>query len=62
MYQFTKRALRSLCGKISREQAEDDTRKAKAKVYSIIASRNYAQRIHSSHVEFRRTKKEGSTL
>lgn len=27
MYQFTKRALRNLCGKISREQAEDDVGK-----------------------------------
>ena len=36
---FTKRALKNLCGKISREQAEDDARKT-MEVFADPASRD----------------------
>lgn len=36
---FTKRALKNLCGKISREQAEDDIRKT-MEVFQELGSRD----------------------
>ena len=50
---FTKRALKNLCGKITRVWAEDDVRKL------WRFSQIWLDEIHISHTEFRQTKMVG---